>query len=669
MIFQDGKIFVSFDDQTGVTNAICNPNDPFHMNWVLENSDWSSVDNFEVCNVSAIENGIKICCENEKWALQCAVEKTVKNGEYIENYCFTNHARSEFFFTRDHVGIHFPYNCTFEKKENMHENSCVTHVWCGGDITWMYSAKPSGDPSYLVCNAVQGRFADYSISYDVSRVRSGASYRGDIVLHPEDFVLAPEQSMTFSLVFCFSDRAPDQGELSERHRMSLCADRYSAFVGQPIHCHFASLDEWDQLDIRCDGENVGYEKRGNEAVWSLCFQTPGEKNVLLSVNGKQTWMKVNILRALDDMLIKRAEFITQKQQYHKDGSCLDGAYLIYDRKTGRQYYNERFTDHNACRERLSMGVVVAQALQKKFDADMMQSLIKHRQFIEREVFDVDTATVCDEVGKDKQRNRAYNYPWAAVYYLEWYHLTGEVTCLEYAARIMIAYYEGASGKRQESPCIRIHEICQMLEKQGLCELRERMLSCLYAHADRIIQNGSLCFSEEVSCTQFMFNGKINILCQAYFLSGDEKYLEYVPALIEKSNAFCGQQPDFHVNNIAVRYWDLYWFGKTKIYGDSMPQWLSALSGETYDFLYQTGFGEQFKHRSEAVLMNNLCVYFEDGFASAGYLVPYKVHQYSSDETYQNPSMKPGMAYGHIYDDYANDQDWAMYYAVKMLGEE
>ncbi len=98
----------------------------------------------------------------------------------------------------------------------------------------------------------------------------------------------------------------------------------------------------------------------------------------------------------------------------------------------------------------------------------------------------------------------------------------------------------------------------------------------------------------------------------------------------------------------------------------MPQWLSALTAETYMFLFDAGFGDTYRQDAESILRSNLCVYFEDGFASAGYLVPYKVEQYTSDPAYKNACLIPGTVYGHRYDSYANDQDWAMYYAVKLL---
>ena len=66
------------------------------------------------------------------------------------------------------------------------------------------------------------------------------------------------------------------------------------------------------------------------------------------------------------------------------------------------------------------------------------------------------------------------------------------------------------------------------------------------------------------------------------------------------------------------------------------------------------------------LLGNLCIYREDGFAANTYLYPYKVVQYTSDPSYENRVIQPGMAYGKFYDVWANDQDWAIYYADRLL---
>ena len=665
MKYLDNKISVEFDNETGFTKSIINPTDKTKMNWVLENTTWGKVIGFEKYFVQEAEDGIDIISENDSLILN--IQKRVKDGKYTENYVIYNKNDKNYTFTKENLGIYYSYNCTFEDKENLHDNTCITHIWCGGDYSWMYSAKPNGDKNYLVCNVTEGSVADYSISYDISNTKCGADYRGDIVLNPGDFTLQANEKISYSFVFYFSDKKPDCKEVNELQKMNLSADKYSAFVGEDIRCEFKSFEGADGLKICCDLKDVRYRMENNTAVFTISFDTPGERSVIAELNGKRLYMRLNVLLPIDRMLINRAEFIVKKQQYHKENSRLDGAYLIYDKDTDSLIYDSEFDNNNASRERISMGVVVAQALQIKYDDKTMASLKKYKEFIEREIYDKSSGRVYSEVGYGKGYKRAYNYPWMSVFYLEQYLLTKDVECLCDSAKIMIAYYELANGGVQESPCIRSFEIIKYLKRESLTELSEKLTRYTLTHAERIIKDGTNCYSEEVSCTQFMFNGKINILCQAYFITGDEKYLEYVEGFIKNSDAFYGRQPDFHLNMLAVRYWDLYWFGKSRTFGDSMPQWLSVLSAETYDFLAEAGFGCIYKEYSRNVVLNNLCVFSPNGFASAGYLVPYKVCQFESDsEKFHYASLKPSLVYGNKYDSYADDQDWAMYYAVKLL---
>ena len=54
------NISIVFDKRTGYTKGIYDPQDDFAMNWVLENSDWGSVDGFSVQNVNESEKGIVV---------------------------------------------------------------------------------------------------------------------------------------------------------------------------------------------------------------------------------------------------------------------------------------------------------------------------------------------------------------------------------------------------------------------------------------------------------------------------------------------------------------------------------------------------------------------------------------------------------------------------------
>ena len=159
------------------------------------------------------------------------------------------------------------------------------------------------------------------------------------------------------------------------------------------------------------------------------------------------------------------------------------------------------------------------------------------------------------------------------------------------------------------------------------------------------------------------NTRMCYLAQAYILDPKEEYRLKAEDQFIKTKAFFAQQPDFHMDCINVRYWDRYWFGKRPCYGDLFPHYWSSLAGWGMVWFDRVFGSEEARELAKRNLTGNMCVYREDGFASNNYLYPYKVECFSSKN--ENPKMhlKPGVFYGKNYDAWANDQDWALYYAL------
>ena len=59
--------------------------------------------------------------------------------------------------------------------------------------------------------------------------------------------------------------------------------------------------------------------------------------------------------------------------------------------------------------------------------------------------------------------------------------------------------------------------------------------------------------------------------------------------------------------------------------------------------------KNFKKKAEENIRNCLCLFMPDGSASCAYVYPYSVNG----------------AKGEFFDDWANDQDFALYYAVRI----
>ena len=82
---------------------------------------------------------------------------------------------------------------------------------------------------------------------------------------------------------------------------------------------------------------------------------------------------------------------------------------------------------------------------------------------------------------------------------------------------------------------------------------------------------------EVRFEQTIVTPALSILSAYYNL------IERDPALLEEAKKhaailkrFNGDQPDHKWNNLPIRHWDDYWFGKRALYGDTLHYW-SCLS--------------------------------------------------------------------------------------------
>ena len=674
MKLQNNNIIIEIDDKTGVTTGIYQTGDTYDMNWVYNDLVWGVPEGFETKSVEPGENSV-VCSfqslapnslpfHSEMTGLEMVIEKSLTDKGYSEKYTIKNTNDSEFFLTKENFGIPYPYQCNnYTAKDTFHifSNRCINHVWCGGNVCWIYSVRCNGQAPYLVMETKEGSVEDYSISYDISKTNSNSSYRGAIVLHPTECIIQPGESKVYEFVYNFSDTKPDE-MLTENTCMRFVSDRYTYTPGEKINLFLESAKAWNEAVIVADGEVFELEKGVNNASVVCSFKEFGPKKITATVDGKTTWVTVNIMPSIDETLEKRAHFIAEKQQYHCPGSHIDGAYLVYDDETKSVYYRNGENDHNASRERFAMGLIVLLQLQKKYDQKLMDSIEKHKAFIERELLDKETGMVYGDVCHKNNHLRIYNLPWLSDYYLEWYRLTGEAEYIEIAAKIMIRYYEFGNFT-QDSQCIEAVRIAEDLEKEGLLELRQKFLDLFLTHANSILDPNRTGTSDEVIYAQEWPNCVCAYLCQAYLITGDKKYLDGAHKYEAMSHSFHASQPDFHLNCGTVRYWDRYWFGKRRQTGDLFPHYWSILTSWAY-YWYDKASGH---NMHEIAIKNNvgsnLSVYREDGFAANNYLYPYKVTMYSSDPTFTHRHLKVGTYWGKNYDAWANDQDWALYYAV------
>lgn len=117
----------------------------------------------------------------------------------------------------------------------------------------------------------------------------------------------------------------------------------------------------------------------------------------------------------------------------------------------------------------------------------------------------------------------------------------------------------------------------------------------------------------------------NLLLEMYKLTDDSEFLCEAKRHVEILELFNGLQPDYHLYETAIRHRDGYWFGKSKLYGDTFPHYWSAYTGRVYQNLAEITNDPEYYKKAESSLRGVLNLFSSDGSASCAKITPYKVN--------------------------------------------
>ena len=566
------------------------------------------------------------------------------NGELAESYTFQNTSASALDFPLGSVAITAPLFDQYPDAFRSLNMRCNAHLWMGGNSAWINATRMGAKPPHLGLVVTQGSLDAYS-------QRGGAlNDRGVFLLHLGAMTLEPGKSQTLAWKLFWHQGWDDffTKLKATKNFVRLTAKNYVVAVGQPLEIT-AEAAALKGAQVFANGQPIAVKTQGEHGRLSATIPTtkPGEVVVELRQKARKTWLRANVTPAIDNLIDARVKFIVQHQQRNSPGDPLDGAYLIYDNETGQQIYqdgNWQINDHNAGRERLAMGVLGALYLplcqDEAFKAELKASLTRYAAFLARELED-DAGVVYSTVGR-KDPGRLYNFPWVAHFHLALYRATGEGDQLDRFVRVLRSYYK-REGARHLSIGIPIVEGLKTLEAAGRTQDKAELLALFQSQADYLLQIGLNYPAHEVNYEQSIVAPAVQFLAETYLVTGDKRYLEGAQLQMPALEAFCGKQPDSRLNDVAIRHWDDYWFGKIKAYGDTLPHYWSTLNATVYAF-YGRSLGEAswFK-RADTVLKGNLSLFTPEGSASAAHLYPLTING--------KPAAKN--------DPWANDQDWAL----------
>lgn len=604
--------------------------DNYQMNWFRQDFDYAKV----------------VCPDN----IQAKVQNTREGDLLYTELLFKNETGKPVFTSLTDIGIYFPLQDQYESSQICIRERCHTHIFCGGEISYLMALRMGGEAPHLGMLLTQGSLGGYSVVRDISRMSND---RGCFILHPSPMELAPGQEKRLCwTVFPHQGKTDFEEKIFQmRNFVKAQASHYVIFPEET-----GVLTIKTSFEAKCvtiDGREIS-KKDGCYTVTYEGGEGRGEKVFHINADGISTFCRIYRQERLETLAEKRCRFLTEKQQYHGKEQGLLGAFLIYDNEEKHCFYGAR-NDDNAGRERVGMGLALAEYLQAHKGESgyekLHESLKEYVSFVTRELVDVETGDVFNDYGRDDSYERLYNMPWYATLFVELYQLYGKPEHLTSACRIVNRFYEkgGFTHYAIELPVL---SLCRELERAGRDKERERMTELFRKHADRIAETGLDYPPFEVNYEQSIVAPAVNILLQTAVLTGEEAYLKAGKKQLEILELFNGRQPDYHLYETAIRHWDGYWFGKRRLYGDTFPHYWSALTGSCYQLYYHLTGEKAYAVKAEASLRSVLTLLLPDGSASCAYVFPVTVNGVKAEG----------------YDPYANDQDWALYFYLRSKRE-
>ena len=626
--------FIYKDDGEGPLKLLKHGSDRYSMNWVKEDSPW----------------GVHICPSG----LRSDWDRFLEDDEvFVESYVFENITEFPVYLKDTDIGIAVSLPDYYSDAWECMRSCCHTHIWCGGADSWICAYRMGGEAPHLGMVLTDGSLSGYSIIRDEKK---RSNDRGSILLHPSPSIINPRQKLTVTMKwFWFTDRAEfERKKRSISPALSLKVDKAVCFIGEQVRLDAEWQDERETCtlpEVMEHDKEIQFEKsqRNNRYEWHANGFLPvmeiGEQSIHLYRKGRESVLRIWGSPDLDELVKNRCFFITEKQQ--ETGGSLDGAYLIYDNESEKRYYSH-LDDHNAGRERMAMGSLLALWLQGKdgSEAEMIRkSLDRHVRFVYRELLDSSTGNVFNDINRNQDWDRLYNYPWMGIFLLELYKLSKRIQYLEDAFHVLKAYYE-KGGEFFYPIGLPSEEIIWELQKAGHDKEAAWLQEKLIRHADIILNNGTNFPKSEVNYEQSIVAPAADILLQAYACTRGELYLNSAEDMIGLLLLFNGEQPDYHMYENAIRHWDGFWFGKRRLYGDTFPHYWSVLTGVCLaKYTILTG-KEKYRNRAQASLRGCLPLFDRTGRASCAFVYPETVNYTRA----------------HYADPWANDQDWALYYA-------
>ena len=581
--------------------------------------------------------------------------------QWVETYTLTNSgqalADNEQGMEIISLGISTPFRDLYSSAKESLFGHCHAHIWTGGAHSYVWAWPMRGKGPGLGLALTQGELWSYSIAS--RNAVTGSHVRGHIYLHLTDrraphamggqplLYLPAGQSMTWSWTLDWFENFASFSRSFPAFPIEL--PMLTAQLGEPL-----VLNRLAKTDIRLIPPDTVQVHTPSETTMALQSDTAGIAHVDLVWEGKRARIGVLFHRPLREIVEGRIRFLLAHQRADERGGIAAAAFVPYDTRWHLRSEASSWLDWSDARERICMPLLLQQARMRNWGEGQAidEALHAFTTFCRQSLISSDGTIFDDSFLGAKVKTRLYNFPWFVDYFLNQYQLYGQQEDFTTACSLLERYYE-LNGDRFLAIGVAeaTEAVIEQLRQQSQLQRAEDLRMQLVAHADYMLALGIDLPAHEVNYEQSVVAPLLQLLISAHRLNPSETYLAAIKERLPWLLAFAGQQPHARLRHIAIRHWDGYWFGALRLWGDVFPHYWSVLNAAVLLRLPQEESFDGARAIAHAILDANLVNFNDDGSATCAFVYPSCVDG--------NPA--------HLADPLANDQDWALVYALSLSG--
>jgi hypothetical protein len=520
------------------------------------------------------------------------------------------------------LAISTPYRDLYSSSRESLTGAVHAHVWTGGADSWTWAVPMDGSGPGLGLQLTEGELWAYSVeSRDAG---TGSNIRGHLYLHPTDHARAPHAMGRQPQIVL---------QPGESHRWTWQLgwhDTLEAF-------HATRRPMIDATTLAAEvGETISIQVADHvQGPATITSDQPGTQYVE-ATDGKVT-SRINVLfhEPLRAIVERRVRFVLDHQRPIEQSDSRRFSFVPYDTETGLRVLSGAWRDWSDARERIGTALLLQATRDQGWGdrAELDEALAGYQQFVTDHLLDEDGTIKDDSLHETSVR--LYNFPWFARFFLG----QGDAGT---AIRIIDRYYELGGAH------FLAFDLGPILRE--LAKSEPRMRDHLANHAQAFLDYGDDLPPHEVNYEQSMVAPLLELLIAAHQETPDAFDPAELTRRLPWLTAFAADQPDVRMRHIPIRHWDGYWFGVLRLWGDVFPHYWSILSAAVY-LTWPRDLGSDnagLTKAGDAILRANLVNFHPDGSATCAFVYPSCING------------RPA----HVADPLANDQDWALVYALR-----